>query len=102
MKRLTGLLLFVALTAQAQILRLLPGNISVGEVKAISAGSLTIDKKSYPLALTSRVFSTMNSTLLPSQLPAGGPVAFMLNDDGSIKTLWFLTPEEQQLLLPKK
>jgi hypothetical protein len=86
----------LATTALAQLaVRTIPAQAARGKFTALALPLVKIDGKTLRLAPGARIFSATNTTVTPNQVPADSPVAFLLDSDGQVETVWVLTAQER-------
>jgi hypothetical protein len=96
-RRLAGTLavLMVAAAAQAQMpARMIPPDAPRGTFTAGPLPTVTIDGKPMRLAPGARILNQDNLTVTPNLVPANALVRYRLDQQGKIRTVWILTPEE--------
>lgn len=81
--------------AAAQV-RLLPADAKAGRLTMGTFPLATIDGQAVRLAAGARIFSTMNTTLTPSMVPADSLVKYRLDSAGNLMTAWILDEIEAQ------
>jgi hypothetical protein len=80
--------------AVAQI-RLLPLDAPVGHLTINDLTTATIDSKQYRLSPGARIYSKVNTTLVPGVLPPNLLVRYQLDATGQISIVWILNDAEQ-------
>jgi hypothetical protein len=91
-------ILAVALIATAAVAqkpaRAIPADALLGRITAGPLPTVTIDGKPMRLAPGARILSPDNSTLTPNLVPANALVRYRLDQQGQIRNVWILSPEE--------
>ena len=75
--------------AAAQV-RVLPADAKAGRLTMGTFPLATLDGRAIRLAAGARIFSTTNTTLTPSMVPANALVKYRLDADGNLMTAWIL------------
>jgi hypothetical protein len=87
--------LMAAAAAQAQMpARMIPADALRGRFTAGPLPTVTIDDKPMRLAPGARILNQENLTVTPNLVPANALVRYRLDQQGKIRTVWILTPEE--------
>jgi hypothetical protein len=95
--RLIGALavLVAAAATMAQMpARLIPADAPRGRLTTGALPTVTIDGKPMRLAPGARILNQDNLTVTPNLVPANSLVRYKLDQQGQIRTVWILTPEE--------
>jgi len=87
------LLGFVAASAQAQ-LRTIPGEAKGGEIRHVQETIVQIDGVQRRLAPGAQIRDQSNRLLVPTALPPGAKVRYLLDSEGQVRQVWILTPQE--------
>jgi hypothetical protein len=90
---LAALLIATAVAAQAPA-RVIPADALQGRLTAGPLPTVTIDGKPLRLAPGARILSQDNATLTPNMVPANSLVRYRLDQQGQVRYVWILTPEE--------
>jgi hypothetical protein len=95
MKRLLILLALsgCAMVAEAQ-LRSIPKEAPQGFIRHVQEMIVEIDGTQRRLAQGAQIRDAANRVVVPTAIPAGTRVKYLLDKDGSVEQVWFLTPEE--------
>jgi hypothetical protein len=81
-------------SAHAQ-LRTIPGEAKGGELRHAQDGaSLSIGGVALRLAPGAQIRDESNRLVVPTAVPAGAQVKYLLNDEGQVRQVWILTPAE--------
>jgi hypothetical protein len=80
-------------SAQAQ-LRSIPGEAKQGEIRHVQEAIISIDGVAQRLAPGAQIRDESNRLVVPTAVPAGAQVKFLLNDEGLVRQVWILTPTE--------
>ena len=86
-------LLFWAVAAQAQ-LRTIPDSAKRGEMTHLQEMIVSINGGAARLSPGAQVRDATNRIIVPSSIPAGSLVKYLLNDAGQVHRVWILTPQE--------
>jgi hypothetical protein len=78
----------------AQGIRVLPGNVTVGELQGIDYPYVKISNTVYRLAPGSRIRDRQNRIVVPVSAPQSGRVVFNFDSLGQVLGLWILTDLE--------
>ncbi len=81
-------------SAIAQGIRVLPGNVVVGELQGVEYPHVKISDKVYRLAPGSRIRDRHNRIVVPVSAPQSGRVVFNFDSLGQVLGLWILTDIE--------
>jgi hypothetical protein len=81
-------------SAIAQGIRVLPGNVVVGELQGIEYPFVKISDNVYRLAPGSRIRDRHNRIVVPVSAPQSGRVVFNFDSLGQVLGLWILTDIE--------
>ena len=84
---------FAASTALAQV-RSIPQEAKRGEVRHVQDMTVTIDGVPQRLAPGAQIRDASNRILLPTAVPAGADVKYVVNEEGHVRQMWILTPAE--------
>jgi hypothetical protein len=84
-------LLSAAAHAQA---REIPGDAKRGEIRHVENMMVQIDGTPQRLAPGAQIRDAANRVVVPTALPAGAQVKYLLNEEGMVRQVWILTPEE--------
>jgi hypothetical protein len=80
-------------SAHAQ-LRTIPGEAKGGEIRHVQDTIVSINGVELRLAPGAQIRDESNRILVPTAVPAGAQVKYLLNDEGLVRQVWILTPEE--------
>jgi len=89
---LVCLCLFAA-GAHAQ-LRSIPEQAKEGQIRHLQDMIVSIDGVAVRLAPGVQIRDRDNRLMLPTAIPAGAPVKYLLGPDGQVRQVWVLTPDE--------
>jgi len=95
MKRWIALLLLAAPLAGAQV-RSIPEDARVGEIRHLQEMVVEIDGTPQQLAPGAQIRDTSNRLILPTAIPPGTRVKYLVDASGQVHRVWILTPEEAQ------
>ena len=88
-----GLLCFVAAGAQAQ-LRTIPEQAKDGEIRHVQETLVLIDGVQRRLAPGVQIRDEANRLMVPTALPPGAKVKYLLDNEGLVRQVWILSPQE--------
>ena len=95
MKRWIALLLLAASLAGAQV-RSIPQDAKVGEIRHLQDMLVEIDGAPQQLAPGAQIRDESNRIIMPTAIPPGTLVKYLVDAAGQIQRVWILTPEEAQ------
>src|SRR2546423_9192171 len=84
-------LLSAAVHAQV---RAIPGDAKRGEIRHVENMMVQIDGMPQRLAPGAQIRDAANRVVVPTALPAGAQVKYLFNEEGLVRQVWILTPEE--------
>jgi hypothetical protein len=92
----TCLLAVVCLLANPALaqLRTIPDAAKRGEMRHVQEMIVAIDGGMQRLSPGAQVRDAGNRLIVPSAIPAGSLVKYLLNDAGQVHRVWILSPEE--------
>jgi hypothetical protein len=95
LRRIAVLLAGCALTVGvwAQV-RTIPDEAKRGEVRHVHDMLIDIDGVQQRLAPGAQIRDSSNRVIVPTALPAGAQVKYVMNGQGHVRQVWILTPEE--------
>jgi len=79
--------------AQAQ-LRTIPGEAKGGEMRHLQEMLVQIDGVQMRLAPGVQIRDESNRVMVPSALPPGARVKYLLDNEGLVRQVWILSPQE--------
>jgi hypothetical protein len=88
-----ALLAGFATVASAQ-LRTIPLDAKRGTIQHVQEMIVAIDGVQKRLAPGAQIRDPSNRLVLPVSLTAATPVSYLLNDEGMVRRVWILTPQE--------
>jgi len=88
-------LLFTSAAAQAQ-LRTIPQDALRGTISHVQEMIVDIDGAQRQLAQSAQIRDRQNRIVVPTAIPPGTLVKYLLNADGTVQQVWFLTHKEAQ------
>ena len=94
---LRGLLfaLIVALPAAAQAqFRTIPADAKRGELRHLEQMDVELDGRKLRLAPGAQIRDARNLVVVPTALPSGARVKYLLDAQGMVRRVWILTPQE--------
>src|SRR2546423_7929107 len=74
--------------------REIPGDAKRGEIRHVENMMVQIDGTRQRLAPGAQIRDTANRVVVPTALPSGAQVKYLLNEEGMVRQVWILTPEE--------
>ena len=92
-----ALLLAVALSVTANAaaqLRSIPADAKRAELRPVRDRVVELDGRRATLAPGAQIRDTANRIVLPGSLPESSLVKYDVDDDGNVKRVWILTPQE--------
>jgi hypothetical protein len=95
MKRWIALLLLAASFASAQV-RSIPQDAKVGEIRHLQDMVVEIDGAPQQLAPGAQIHDASNRIIVPTAIPPGTLVKYLVDATGQVQKVWILTPEEAQ------
>src|SRR2546422_3420763 len=97
MKRWTALLLLcvTAPLASAQV-RSIPKDARVGQIRHLQEMVVEIDGTPQQLAPGAQIRDASNRIILPTAIPPGTLIKYLVDGAGQVQRVWILTPEEAQ------
>src|SRR5215471_16085502 len=97
MRRFAAVLLLVAGAVSAQVpLRTIPQEAQRGFIRHVQEMIVEIDGTQRYLANGAQIRDTENRVVVPTAIPAGTLVKYLLDKDGFVLAVWFLTDQEAQ------
>ena len=83
----------VAAGAFAQ-LRSIPDKAKRGEMRHLRDMVVEIDGAQQRLAPGAQIRDAANRVVVPTSVPAGTPIKYLVNAEGQVREVWILTPQE--------
>ena len=74
--------------------RAIPGDAKRGEIRHVENMLVQIDGMPQRLAPGAQIRDAANRVVVPTALPAGAQVKYLMNEEGMVRQVWILTPEE--------
>jgi len=93
MRLFAALILVLSASAHAQ-LRAIPEHAKGGEIRHVQESIVSIDGVELRLAPGAQIRDEANRLVIPTAVPAGAQVKYLLNDEGLVRQVWILTPAE--------
>jgi len=91
------ILLMCAGAALAQErLRTIPDAAKSGAMSHVEDMTVEIDGQRQRLAPGAQIRDESNRVVMPASVPAGSKVKYLVDDEGMLRQVWILTPEEQE------
>jgi hypothetical protein len=81
-------------SAQAQQLRTIPEQAKGGEMRHLQDMIVAIDGVELRLAPGAQIRDQANRVVVPTAVPAGAQVKYLLDEQGLVRQVWILTPQE--------
>ena len=81
-------------SAQAQQLRTIPEQAKGGEMRHLQDMIVSIDGVVLRLAPGAQIRDQANRVVVPTAVPPGTQVKYLLDDAGLVRAVWILTPQE--------
>ena len=85
--------LAASLSALAQV-RTIPAEAKRGEFQHVEQNTIRMSGKVMRLSAGAQIRDASNLVILPTAVPAGAPVKYTLDAQGSVHRAWILTPTE--------
>jgi hypothetical protein len=95
MKRWIAFLLLAASLASAQV-RSIPEDARLGEIRHLQEMLVEIDGAPQQLAPGAQIRDASNRLIVPTAIPPGTLVKYLVDAAGQVQKVWILTPEEAQ------
>ena len=89
-----AMILAAAAPAGAQNLRLIPADAKRGEFSARELPTVEINGKALRLAPGARILNERNMSVTPNLVAPKSRVAYQLDGQGQVRTVWVLTAAE--------
>ena len=86
-------MLSVAASAYGQV-RSIPKDAERGNIRHLQDMVVEISGKRQRLAPGAQIRDASNRLVLPTSLPAGVPVKYLVDAEGMVRQVWILTPAE--------
>jgi hypothetical protein len=97
MRRLVAVLLLLASAGLAQAqLRTIPPDAQRGTIRHVQEMIVEIDGTQRYLASGAQIRDAANRIVVPTAIPPGTVVKYLLDKDGFVLQVWFLTDAEAQ------
>jgi hypothetical protein len=93
LRALLACLCLFAAGAHAQ-LRSIPEQAKDGQIRHLQEMIVSIDGVAVRLAPGVQIRDQDNRLMLPTAIPAGAQVKYLLDTDGQVRQVWVLTPDE--------
>jgi hypothetical protein len=93
MRLFAVLILVLSASAHAQ-LRTIPEQAKGGEIRHVQESIVSISGVELRLAPGAQIRDEANRLVVPTAVPAGAQVKYLLNDEGLVRQVWILTPAE--------
>jgi hypothetical protein len=93
MRLFAVLILVLSASAHAQ-LRAIPEQAKGGEIRHVQESIVSINGVELRLAPGAQIRDEANRLVVPTALPSGAQVKYLLNDEGLVRRVWILTPAE--------
>jgi hypothetical protein len=84
----------LASTAAYAQLRTIPDQAKRGEMRHLESMVVEIDGVAQRLAPGAQIRDASNRVIVPTAVPARAPVKYLYNEEGLVRQVWILTPEE--------
>jgi hypothetical protein len=91
-----SLLCFVAASALAQAARDIPDQAKPGAITHLQDMIVAINGVRVRLAPGVQIRDRNNFLIVPTAVPPGSQVKYLLDQDGMVRQIWILTPDEVQ------
>ena len=87
------LLLLVPALALAQF-RTIPKDAKRGEIRSLGQMDVEIDGRKMRLSAGAQIRDANNMVVLPTALPAGARIKYLLDGQNMVHRVWLLSPQE--------
>jgi hypothetical protein len=87
-------LIFLSASAAFAQLRTIPDAAKRGEMRHVQEMVVAIDGDMQRLSPGAQVRDAANRLIVPSAIPAGSLVKYLMNEAGQVHRVWILSPEE--------
>jgi hypothetical protein len=94
MKRWILLLLVAAAGAASAQLRTISADAKRAEMRHLQGMMVEVDGSARELAPGAQIRDTSNMIIVPTALPPGSLVKYVADEDGKVRRVWILTPQE--------
>src|SRR5881397_4310210 len=95
MKRWIALLLLAASLAGAQV-RSIPQDARVGQIRHLQDMVVEIDGAAQQLAPGAQIRDASNRIIVPTAIPSGTLIKYLVDANGQVHRVWILTPEDRK------
>ena len=95
-RAVASLVFFVAASAYAQAARNIPEQAKPGAITHLQDMIVAINGVAVRLAPGVQIRDQNNLLIVPTAVPPGSQVKYMLDQEGMVRQVWILTPEEAQ------
>ncbi len=89
-----GLLVFACAGAALAQLRHIPAEAKRGEIRHVQGMVVEINGRQQRLAPGAQIRDASNFVIVPTALPPGALVKYLLGADEMVRRVWILTPQE--------
>jgi hypothetical protein len=83
----------IATLAHGQV-RTIPSEAKRGEIRHVQATTVSIDGVEQRLAPGAQIRDEWNRIIVPTAVPTGAQVKYLLDAEGLVRRVWILTPQE--------
>lgn len=90
------ILLLALVTPAAAQLRTIPEDAKRGEMRYVPDMMVEVNGERLLLAPGIQIRDELNMIIVPAALPDNSVVKYRLNEDGTVRQVWILTPDEAQ------
>jgi hypothetical protein len=101
-RRLLFLLVLLAPLLAAAQFRSIPKEAKRGEIRSLGQMDVEIDGKKMRLAPGAQIRDAGNLVVLPTAVPAGARVKYVLDAQSMVHRVWILSPQEAAQPDPKR
>ena len=92
--RIVAACALIATTCAYAQVRSIPEAAKRGEIRHVQEAIVSIDGVQQRLAPGAQIRDQDNRLVVPTALPAGAQVKYVLNREGMVRQVWILTPAE--------
>ena len=99
MRRILALAVFSTLTSLAHgqmgVFRTIPAEAQVAAIKHVEGMNITLDGQAQRLSPGAQIRDDANRIIVPTQIPPGVQVRYLLDGEGLVRQVWILTDAEK-------
>ena|SRR5689334_13368080 len=95
MRSLVFLVALALATAALAQLRTIPADAKRGQIRSTGQMGVEINGKQTQLSAGAQVRDASNMIIVPTAIPAGAKVKYLLDPQGQVFRVWILSPQEE-------